>query len=334
MTAPIAHGGAIAAAAARYGGDPADWLDLSTGVNPCPPDLPSIEPNAWHRLPDRSLVERASGAARDFYRSGAIPPLAVPGTQAAIQLLPRFVAPGKRAAVVWPTYGEYERALTAAGRDVDRLNRPEEADERHGLVVVVNPNNPDGRSYSPDALEALADRMRADGGLLVVDEAFGDADGGASLVPVVGRHGNLVVFRSFGKFFGMAGIRLGFVVTAPERAARMQDWLGPWAVSGPALAVATGLMRGDTRAIRERIAERHGGLRAVLDGAGMTVAGGTPLFALVEHPRAGALYEHLCRRHILTRPFDYAPDWLRLGLAPDAAGDARLAEALATFRGA
>jgi len=334
MIAPIAHGGAIAVAAARYGGDPADWLDLSTGINPCPPVLPAIETNAWHRLPDRSLVENACEAARVFYRSGAIMPLAVPGTQAAIQLLPRFVTRGKRAAVVWPTYGEYERALTAAGLEVDRLARPEDADERHGLVVVVNPNNPDGRSYSPDALEALADRLRTNGGLLVVDEAFGDADGSASLVPVAGRHANLIVFRSFGKFFGMAGIRLGFVVTAPDRAERMQNWLGPWAVSGPALAVAAGLMRGDTRAIRERIAERHDGLRAVLDGAGLAVIGGTSLFSLIEYPQAAALYEHLCRRHILTRPFDYAPSWLRLGLAPDAAGDARLAEALATFGGA
>lgn len=333
MTAPIAHGGAIAAAAARYGGSPADWLDLSTGINPCPPALPPIEPNAWHRLPDRSLVQGATEAARDFYDAGAILPLAVPGTQAAIQLLPRLVGPGKRAAVVWPTYGEYERALTVAGLVVDRLHRPEDADQRHGLVVVVNPNNPNGRSYSAGALKELAEKLRAYGGLLVVDEAFADVDNAESLVPAVGRYDNLLVFRSFGKFFGMAGVRLGFVFTPRERASLMAEWIGPWAVSGPALSVAAGLMRGDTRAIREQIAERHDALKAVLDRAGLTVIGGTSLFSLVEHPRAGALYEHLCTRHILTRPFDYAPSWLRLGLAPDPMGDARLAEALATFGG-
>lgn len=333
MTAPIAHGGAIATAAVRYGGDPAEWLDLSTGINPCPPNLPLIDPNAWHRLPDRSLVQSASEVARDFYRSGAILPLAVPGTQAAIQLLPRLVAPGKRVAVVWPTYGEYERALTAAGLDVDRLDGPEDASERHGLVVVVNPNNPTGRSYSIGTLEGLADKLRTSGGLLVVDEAFADVDNAVSLVPAVEHHDNLVVFRSFGKFFGLAGIRLGFVVTASGRASAMAEWLGPWAVSGPALSVAASLMSGDTRIIGERITERHAASRAVLDGARLTVIGGASLFSLVEHPQAGALYENLCTRHILTRPFDYAPTWLRFGLAPDAAGDERLADALATFGG-
>ncbi|MBO3760538.1 threonine-phosphate decarboxylase CobD [Ciceribacter sp. L1K22] len=332
MSAPIAHGGAIAAAVARFGGTPDAWLDLSTGINPCPPDLPVIPAEAWHRLPDRSLVEAACEAARTFYGSGALLPLAVPGTQAAIQLLPRLVGATKRAAVVWPTYGEYERSLAAAGLPVDRLDRPEDVDpDRHGLLVVVNPNNPDGRRYDASLLEDVASRLGASDGLLVVDEAFADAESGAGLVPLVARHDNLIVFRSFGKFFGMAGVRLGFVFTRAERAATMSDWLGPWSVSGPALAVAAVLLRADTRALGAVISERHAGLRRVLETASLQIVGGTNLFVLVRHDNARGLYEHLCRHHILTRPFDYAPTWLRFGLTPNETSEARLATALAAF---
>lgn len=342
---PIAHGGAIGAAAARFGGKIEDWLDLSTGINPCPPALPIIDERAWHRLPDRSLSDAAVEAARSYYGSGPIDPLPVPGTQAAIQLLPRLVAPGRRVGIVWPTYGEYERVFRAAGFAVDRLASPDLADGSHGLVVVVNPNNPTGTLSAANDLEALAMRLAPTGGLLVVDEAFADGGGSGagaeSLVPHVSRHSNLIVFRSFGKFFGMAGIRLGFVVTDPARSARMAEWLGPWAVSGPALQISAALMSGDTGAIARRIRERRKGLADVLASSGLVEHGGTSLFALVAlagEERGGEgpavhLRDHLCRHQILTRAFDYAPDWLRIGLAPDADGDERLRAALSSRPG-
>lgn len=335
MSAPrIAHGGGIAAAAARFGGRPEDWLDLSTGINPNPAALPEIDAAAWHRLPDRHRQDETRAAAARYYGMPQALPLPVPGTQSVIQLLPRLVPVGRRAAVLSPTYGEYARVLGNAGVPVDCVASLDDVADAHGLAVVVNPNNPDGRLFSRETLIDLHARMAASGGLLLVDEAFGDMRPEACIAPLAGEAmPGLLVFRSFGKFFGLAGLRLGFAIGPAGVLERLEDWLGPWAVSGPALAVATGLMASDTDAIRRAIEARKAGLDAALSAAGLRIAGGTGLFSLVEHEDAAVLHESLCRRHILVRPFDYDRRWLRFGLAPDEAGDARLSAALAGATG-
>jgi cobalamin biosynthetic protein CobC len=335
MSTPrIAHGGGIAAAAGRFGGRPEDWLDLSTGINPNPVAVPAVDIAAWHRLPDRHRQDEARIAAARYYGTPNALPLPVPGTQSVIQLLPRFVATGRRAAVLSPTYGEYARVLTNAGVAVDRIEALDAVTDAHGLVVVVNPNNPDGRLFPQDVLLALHARVSANGGLLVVDEAFGDMRPETCIAPLAGNGmPGLLVFRSFGKFFGLAGLRLGFVAGETAVLDRIEDGLGPWAVSGPALTIATTLMVSDTSGIRSAIETRKAALDAVLSAAGLAVAGGTGLFSLVEHPEAAAIQEGLCRHHILVRPFDYNPRWLRFGLAPDAKGDARLAAALKDVMG-
>ncbi|HXV31755.1 MAG TPA: threonine-phosphate decarboxylase CobD [Sinorhizobium sp.] len=328
MTAPILHGGGISEAAALFGGEPADWLDLSTGINPCPAPLPEIDPRVWHRLPDSHLEEAARAAASRYYRTGGLLPLPVPGTQAAIQLLPRLAASAKRAAVCAPTYGEYARVLRAAGLAVDFVERADDLAAAHGIAVVVNPNNPTGRLFAPEEILAMAEVMKAHGGFLVVDEAFGDLTPEASVAPQAAAHDNLVVFRSFGKFFGLAGMRLGFVVSSRPIADRFREWLGPWSVSGPALFISKKLMGAATAEIAKRIWERKAGLDAALENAGLKVIGGTGLFALVEHAHAGDLHRALCEARILTRKFDYNPRWLRIGLAANENEDRRLGEAL------
>lgn len=331
MNAPIVHGGGITAAAALHGGRPEDWLDLSTGINPNPVALPEIPMRAWHRLPDRHLVDDARTAARDFYRSGDILPLPVPGTQSVIQLLPRLIERGARVAIVGPTYGEYKRAFRSAGCSVDAIDGIELVTSQHRLVVVVNPNNPTGRVYAPDVLATLAEQLAARGGMLVVDEAFGDTVPEVGLAPYAREFPDLVIFRSFGKFFGLAGLRLGFVIASTSVLERFEDLLGPWAVSGPALTIASRLLRSETSGISRNLAERADALRAVLSGAGLAIKGGTELFTLVEHDDAATLHAHLCRNRILVRKFDYAPRWLRFGIAADAAGDERLAAALRDY---
>ncbi len=330
MSAPIQHGGGLAAAAETFGGRIEDWLDLSTGINPCPPALPEIPPRAWHRLPDRELEHAARHAARHYYRSGNRLPLPVPGTQSVIQLLPRLVRPGARVAILSPTYGEYARVFELAGFAVDRIGDLNAVTPDHNLVVVVNPNNPDGRAFPPERLTQLAEILGHNGGHLVVDEAFGDTLPHLSLADTA--HPNAIVFRSFGKFFGLAGIRLGFVIADDAVAARFADWLGPWAVSGPALALAAHLLTADVAPIHAEIAERCQALHSVLRDAGLAIRGDAGLLTLVEDARAGDLFTHLCSHHILARKFDYRPDWLRFGLAPDADGDRRLAEALTMWR--
>lgn len=327
----IRHGGGLAAATARFGGAPEDWLDLSTGINPVAVALPDVGASVWQRLPDADLHGAAREAAQGFYGTASgILPLPVPGTQAAIQRLPGFFGKGAHAAILGPTYGEYALVFRRAGYTVDAISRLSEVEDRHDIVVVVNPNNPDGRLVKRAELLSLADRMARRGGLLVVDEAFADAEPGESLSGDAGRDG-LIVFRSFGKFFGLAGLRLGFVLGREEETQRMAEALGPWAVSGPALAIAAAVMR-DAQAVagvRRSIAERSAAMRRILDEAGVVIRGGTPLFFLAEHAQADRLHAELCRRHILVRAFDYAPDWLRIGLSPDPASDLRLAEALA-----
>lgn len=351
--APILHGGGITEAARAYGGDPADWLDLSTGINPQAAPLPPIPLEAWHRLPDRHLSDAARVAARHHYRAAHCLPLPVPGTQSVIQHLPKLADPTRPVAIVSPTYGEYARVLAEAGLAVERIVGLEDVRPEHGLVVVVNPNNPTGTIHSRTALLSLAEALHARGGRLHVDEAFGDGlsvgglvgDGfvgvglfgdsstgggaaGESLSPDAGRAPGLTVFRSFGKFFGLAGLRLGFVLAEEAVLERFANWLGPWPVSGPALVVARDLMSKSIAPIAQGIAARQRALSAVLAGAGLAVRGGTPLFTLVEHANAAGLHDHLCRHHILVRKFDYNPQWLRFGLTPDAAADQRLARVL------
>ncbi|MBX4953464.1 pyridoxal phosphate-dependent class II aminotransferase [Rhizobium binae] len=352
MSAPIDHGGGVTAAAAAFGGRPKNWLDLSTGINPCPVALPEIPTRAWHRLPDSYLVDAARRAARDYYDSGEILPLPVAGTQSVIQLLPRLLrqrsqfamtddkvavtddkvaVTDDKVAVVSPTYGEYARAFASAGFAVDAVDDIAAIGGQHRLAVVVNPNNPDGRVWPAEALAALHDRMKSANGLLVVDEAFGDTDPALSLAARAQELPNLIIFRSFGKFFGLAGLRLGFAIAPEDILARFEDWLGPWAVSGPALSLAASLLRSDVAAIRRCLDDRSAALQAALSAAGLRIKGGTALFTLVADIRASDIYTHLCRHHILVRKFDYAPDWLRFGLTPDPAADNRLSAALQGF---
>ncbi|KQR68885.1 threonine-phosphate decarboxylase CobD [Rhizobium sp. Leaf341] len=328
MTAPIQHGGGLSRAIGRYGGATADWLDLSTGINPCPPPLPEIPAAVWHRLPDADLVHRAETAAAAFYGTGPRLPLAVPGTQSVIQHLPALASAGRPVAILGPTYGEYRRVLSLSGFPVDLIGDPQDIRSEHGLVVIVNPNNPTGRQLPRRTLLDLADRLAAQDGRLVVDEAFGDEISGNSVAAEAFTHPALIVFRSFGKLFGHAGIRLGFVMATPDVLQALSTALGPWAVSGPALCVAEQLFQGDLEGLRARIAERKAGLEAALSEAGCRTIGGTHLFSLVEVADGAALQHALCKEHILTRSFDYAPRWLRLGLTPDPQSDQRLLLAL------
>lgn len=325
LNLPI-HGGDLAGAEARWGRPAAGWLDLSTGINPWPYAFPALTAEAWTRLP--GAAEEAAlrdAAARRFGTSPACV-VAAPGTSALIQALPRSRAPGP-VAVVGPTYGEHARAWAACGHQIREVASLEEADAP--VVVVVNPNNPDGRVIAPETLLARAHSLAQTGGLLVVDEAFGDMNPALSVVPRLGQ--GLVVLRSFGKFYGLAGLRLGFVLGLPELVAPVAARLGPWPVSGPALAVGAAALADDDwgKAMIARLAGWSERLEDVLAAAGLSVVGGTSLFRLAAHPQAAALYDRLGRAGILVRAFAGRPTLLRFGLPPHEAGLERLAHALA-----
>ncbi|ORE94783.1 threonine-phosphate decarboxylase CobD [Aurantimonas sp. 22II-16-19i] len=330
MRTATIHGGGLDAAIARFGASPTGWLDLSTGINPAAVALPELDPAVWSRLPDSKLQARCVEAARAAYgvpRQAGI--VAAPGSQALISLLP-FVLPVGDVAILEPTYGEHRAGFAAAGHRVVSIGGPGELPDGARVVVVVNPNNPDGRRTEPAALLGLHAEMARRGGLLVVDEAFADAMPELSVAGQAGAEG-LLIHRSFGKFYGLAGIRLGFALTTPALAETLAARLGPWAVSGPALAIGAAVLAdpGLWAEVMETVALQAERRDRVLADAGHARVGATPLFATIETSDAHALFEGLCRRHILTRPFAYRADWLRFGNPKDAAEAARLAGALA-----
>ena len=330
---PLPHGGDLGAARRLFPDAPKPFVDLSTGINPNPYPLPQLPVELFARLPDAAATARLAAAAATSYGApSAAHVVPAPGTQSLLCLVAGLVRRG-RAAILTPTYNEHARAARLAGHSVIET-RESAALGDADLAIVTNPNSPDGRLIEREALLALAAKLRACGGVLVVDEAFMDVGpSGFSLAGDVGR-GNLIVLRSFGKFFGLAGIRLGFALLDQPSAVRLAAMLGPWAVSGPALTIGAAALA-DTAWIeqtRHRLLQASGRLDAILIGAGLGIPGGTTLFRLVRTPAAAALFHHLGRAGILVRNFPDNATWLRFGLPAGEEDWLRLQIAMDAFR--
>jgi cobalamin biosynthesis protein CobC len=325
----IWHGGDLAQARALFPDAPEPWIDLSTGINPHPYPLPSLPLSLWQRLPGAREEAALLQAARDVYRvPERVGIVAAPGTQILIEMLPRLLAKGP-VAVLGPTYAEHALAWRKGGHAVAEIESLDAVGEA-ATLVVVNPNNPDGRIVPHCDLAALATHCRGRGGVLVVDEAFCDFTPEVSLIPALPQ--GAIVLRSFGKSYGMAGLRVGFAIGAPETVAALRAGLGPWAVAGPALAVAATALADQgwlaaatlsTQAAAKRLDGLIGQLGAVV--------GGKSLFRLLETPNAAALFAHLGRHGVYVRRFRYDPCWLRFGLPGAESEWLRLEAALAAF---
>jgi cobalamin biosynthetic protein CobC len=314
LDAPNYHGGRLSAATKNYPGAPKPWLDLSTGINCVAYPFAAPGADAYARLPEpESIGALEAAAARAFGLGERAACVAAPGTQALLQVLPRLI-PARTAGVLGFTYSEHGRCWALGGAQTFVAQTVEDL-ETAEVAVIVNPNNPDGRLLSAQALCELARRRSARGQWLIVDEAFADFDARASLAPALPLPG-LAVLRSFGKCFGLAGLRLGFLLAPEPFARRLREALGPWAVSGAAVEI--GLQAyGDADWIASsaaRLAREGARLDAILAEAGFAPVGGTPLFRLVRHARAAELFERLCRAGVLVRPFAEKPDWLRFGI--------------------
>ena len=308
--APPDHGGGIDAACARWGGARGDWLDLSTGINPRPYPIPPLPADAWTALPDHAAHAALEQAARRFWAipdSAAV--IAAPGASALIARIPALLPPAQ-VAIPGPTYNEHARAFRACGWTV--------IDSATEATVIVHPNNPDGRLHPAPNTP-----------FRVIDESFCDVMPDATHMGEATRPGTLIL-KSFGKFWGLAGARLGFAIGDPALIARLHPMLGPWAISGPALTIATDALSNPAwaDATRARLATDAARLDAMMLTAGIAPLGGTPLFRLYDTPDAAAWQDRLARHRILARIFPYSTRWLRLGL-PDGAGWARLQDALA-----
>lgn len=316
---PTVHGGDLGEVSRRFPAAPRPWIDLSTGINPVPYAVPTLPDTAWTRLPSSAAEEALQEAAMARY---GVPSrrmiVAAPGTQALIQLLPRLL-PRSRVAIVGPTYAEHQACWSRAGHDVHIVPTLEDSD----VVVVVNPNNPTGRLFSPTDLAKIA-------GFLVVDESFIDFLPREMSFAGQLRSRRSVVLRSFGKTYGLAGVRLGFAIASPDMAPRIREELGPWAVPGPALEIGRRALNDGAwlSATRERLVADTARLDGMLRHAGFEVLGGTLLFRLARHPSAAIFVQRLGQQGIHVRTFPDAPDQLRFGLPANDAAFARLAAAL------
>ncbi len=327
----LEHGGRLRAAAQHYGIPLGDWLDLSTAIAPEPWPVPSLPAEAWARLPeeDDGLAE----AAASCY--GAAQALPVAGSQAAIQALPGLFDPC-RVGVLVPGYAEHAHAWREAGHELIALTAEdiEVHLERLDALVLANPNNPTGRCFAPETLLDWHARLARRGGCLLVDEAFMDCTPQHSLAAFSDRPG-LIVLRSFGKFFGLAGIRLGFVLAEASLLAGLRERLGPWAVSGPARALGIEALGPARRKVREQRAgqlQAAGARLAALLGAhGLEPDGGTALFQWRRTADAARLHDFLARHAILVRRFA-EPASLRFGLPKDEDGWQRLAQVLGAYQ--
>lgn len=323
MNAPgyFRHGGRMGEAAASFPHAPLPWIDLSTGINPHGWTGPRADFAALQRLPDPQETAALEATAAAYFGVDPARIAAIPGAEFGLRLLPRLTG-APDVGILSPTYGGHAEAWGAAGRIVHTAAALEALPATSALVIV-NPNNPDGRETPPDVLTGLA-RTR----LLIVDESFGDITPELSVAPQA--HDRLIVLRSFGKFFGLAGVRLGFVIAGPGIIAGVRAAFGDWPVSAEALAAGTHAYTAPEwiRDTRTRLQQDAGRLDAMLVSAGLKLVGGTSLFRLASTPNAAKWFTHLARNGLLIRPFAQEPNWLRFGLPGNEAAWSRLQAAL------
>ncbi len=317
MTPKRDHGGGLSAAVDQYGGARNDWLDLSTGINPNPYPVPDIPLHYWHVLPDEAPQKQLLDAARAFWNvpDGAnIVPAS--GVSAIISQLPSLTS-ASQVDILSPTYNEFAASFSEQNWTLKK-NAP--------VQVRVHPNNPDGRIFSR---KEVADNHNQ---LTIIDESFCDICPENSMIDLA-EHPNHIILKGTGKFWGLAGLRLGFAITTPELAEKITQQLGPWNISGPAQFIGQKALADidwvdDTR---KNLASMTKRLMDVLEQNGLTIIGGTNLFQLAETASAKELHDHLCRNHILTRIFPYSEKWIRLGLPANIADLSRLNDALGRY---
>lgn len=349
---PINHGGAVDFAARRYGIPPHEWLDLSTGINPVAYPVGTIDAAFWQRLPLASELDQLKHAAKSYYNvTDTCHLVCAPGTQALIQNIPfwlRDQTPDHSTAdvhIIGPTYGEHERCWARAGYHCQIHDSTPK--QRHAkiqnilntsapgsVVVLVNPNNPDGTLFAPDDVAEFAKQALARQCWLLVDEAFMDCQPDLSLCSRIGQLPNTIILRSFGKFFGLAGVRLGFAVMAAELADDLGRRIGPWAIPGPTIAIGIKALQ-DTawhQQTRGRLASDSLRLDTLITRHSKLVsAGTTDLFRYYDGAQCIHLADQLARRGILIRLFDHDPNKVRFGFPGTASQWNRLEKAMAGF---
>jgi cobalamin biosynthetic protein CobC len=324
----VQHGGNLLEIIHLYGGDRADWVDLSTGVSPFPYPVPMIPIAAWHHLPQTN--DGLETTAAQYYQS-ALEPLVVAGSQAAIMALPGLLlntlTPNRnkntsgRVAIPRVGYKEHQHAWQKEW-DIELYNDFPSAQtiERCDVVLVINPNNPSGFHFSRKALLDLHLQVSTKGGWLIVDEAFIDCSVESSLLSHEVTFDNLIVLRSVGKFFGLAGARVGFVFAPVELLNELNHELGPWTVAGPSRWVVKQALL-DTKWQKQTQIKLNKSIKRLQQLLSqyftatplMVKFSGTTLFITTYLDQAATVHQRLCSKKVYTRLCDEG-DSIRFGL--------------------
>ena len=328
MSFDLIHGGALDGMRAAYPQACAPWIDLSTGINPWPYPETSVSEAALTHLPTRAMYETCQQNMAKAINADPDALLLAPGSELLIRLLPDVIGL-RRVAILSPTYGDHAAVWRRAGAEVIETNNPLNLADHVDAVVVTHPNNPDGRLFDIEALEAARSVLAAHGGWLIMDEAYADLTPAQSFAFRGGSDG-LIILRSFGKFFGLAGLRLGALIAPRTVRTTMADRLGVWPVSGAALeigarAYADALWQSQTRTTLTDASAR---LDAILRKAGLNPVSSATLFRYVEIADAHSVFERLARNGVYVRRFDWSTTHLRIGLPATQDAEHRLAAAL------
>ena len=328
------HGGRLCVARSLFPNVPQPWVDLSTGINPTPYPAPRASTLDRNRLPEPTeLAKLETIAAQAFGVDEPIRVVATGGTENVLRLMP-YVLKLSTAVIAGPTYGSHADAWTRAGAKTQVVADDEllAHTSAGGAMTVVSPNNPNGRIVARDELQRLHAALSTANGVLIVDEAFADLTPQHSVANLAGSDAapRMVVLRSFGKFYGLAGVRLGFVIASPTIATALRQLLGDWPVSVDALRAGIAAYADNAWAerTRERLNRSAQRLDKLLIGAGMTIVGGTSLYRLARTSNARARFTQLISHGVLVRPFDYDTTLLRFGLPAGREDWRRLAAAL------
>ena len=322
------HGGNLDLAIAEYGGTVSDWLDLSTGINLDPYPHVNVSDNSFHLLPYESKLDEVNLAAAKYYNiPSAMGILPTSGVQQGINCVPHLGKPGI-AKILSPTYSEYEIILKNFGWKVVKVHNLEELSNAD-LIILVNPNNPDGLVVERSKILELTSYAKE----IIIDESFADLRPEISMVPYI-KDKDITIFKSIGKFFGLPGMRLGFVIAKYSKIRAFKKLIGPWNISGPALEVGLRALSDHDwiKRTKLRLDEGSGRLIKMLAGSKrLKVIGSTGLFILIETPDAKNAQVHFAERKIWTRVFDYSDKWMRIGIPGDEKSWRRLEGALAQF---
>jgi cobalamin biosynthetic protein CobC len=343
----LTHGGQLNQMAELYQIPPEQWLDLSTGISPISYPIPEIPLTIWQQLPQPS--KNLLDAAQRYYGTKNI--TATSGSQAIIARLPDLFKNNVQENItnidVWLPeigYKEHEKSWCDAGFNIKQYAQLPSADEltQHAIVVVINPNNPTGKLHQQQTLTALLKKIEALSGWLVVDEAFMDVIKPSQSIINLTENKHLFVLRSVGKFFGLAGIRIGFLSANQYWLVRLQQMSSPWEVNGPAqfiteqalsnkswqLAHQDDLVR-LSKQLEELLAETF--LTSANKGdEGVVSISGCGLFKTLIHPQATELFQLFCRQGLYVRLCD-EKNALRFGV-PKQEQLATLTELLAQHR--